>query len=1082
MAGNMTFPMKPYAQTQLWLFFSLTSVLVMNWTYTYSNETMIWTEAKPWCQRHSQMLMVIKSEKHNNRPKDNLQKLKQYYWIGLRKAGAIWTEQTSEDNGFCSDNRTTDEDCVEIYNNNEESNGKWNEEKCTKKKRALCYKGYKHVLVALSGYAMISTICCCVFCYSCCRKKKKSMKQNRRNSAWHSKSSCSRTDALWKCEKSSYSREADKMMFWKHIRMYVGWTVLMIMMNKGVQAWSYNYTTNSMNWETARKWCREHFTDMVAIQNKEEVMHLNQILPFHRSYYWIGLRKIADQWMWVGTMKPLALEATNWATGEPNNQGTSEDCVEIYIKRTKDMGMWNDDKCSKKKAALCYTASCSEWSCSEHGECVETIGNYTCRCNPGFTGPRCDEAVECGAVRSPEQGFVQCDHVYGDFHFNSSCRFHCARGYILQGSERLQCLQLGKWDSDPPECQVVECPPIKTTVSGGNLTCSHPLHTNSYNSTCVFLCEEGFELRGSHTTLCDHTGQWTHNLPTCTAVTCDPLVTPVNGHMTCTDPLGAFSFRSSCAVSCEEGYTLRGENTLTCLNTGTWSAQTPACEAVTCDPLVTPVNGHMTCTDPLGAFSFRSWCAVSCEEGYTLRGENTLTCLMTGTWSAQTPACEAVTCDPLVTPVNGHMTCTDPLGAFSFRSSCAVSCEEGYTLRGENTLTCLNTGTWSAQTPACEVVRCSALSSAPHGSMRCTDPLEQFAYRSDCQSECDTGFLLRGSNHTECNAQGKWSHSLPVCEVVRCSALSSAPHGSMRCTDPLEQFAYRSDCQSECDTGFLLRGSNHTECNAQGKWSHSLPVCEAVTCDPLVTPVNGHMTCTDPLGAFSFRSWCAVSCEEGYTLRGENTLTCLNTGTWSAQTPACEARQCPSLFRPEKGWINCSHPHSPFSYGSRCTFGCEIGYQLGEEFELHCTTSGTWSQAVPSCNVVQCKSLTREPLSHPDSTPVPFMNCSHPRGNFSFGSQCMFSCPEGYRLNGTSDLLCTPAGLWTDLLPNCSIEGMPLGTGLLVYGAVGAASSLGLLLMGGFVMLLVRHFSTKDKFSPDYSTWDGALNPVFEDY
>ncbi|XP_053340454.1 P-selectin isoform X6 [Clarias gariepinus] len=880
--------------------------------------------------------------------------------------------------------------------------------------------GYKHVLVALSGYAMISTICCCVFCYSCCRKKKKSMKQNRRNSAWHSKSSCSRTDALWKCEKSSYSREADKMMFWKHIRMYVGWTVLMIMMNKGVQAWSYNYTTNSMNWETARKWCREHFTDMVAIQNKEEVMHLNQILPFHRSYYWIGLRKIADQWMWVGTMKPLALEATNWATGEPNNQGTSEDCVEIYIKRTKDMGMWNDDKCSKKKAALCYTASCSEWSCSEHGECVETIGNYTCRCNPGFTGPRCDEAVECGAVRSPEQGFVQCDHVYGDFHFNSSCRFHCARGYILQGSERLQCLQLGKWDSDPPECQVVECPPIKTTVSGGNLTCSHPLHTNSYNSTCVFLCEEGFELRGSHTTLCDHTGQWTHNLPTCTAVTCDPLVTPVNGHMTCTDPLGAFSFRSSCAVSCEEGYTLRGENTLTCLNTGTWSAQTPACEVVRCSALSSAPHGSMRCTDPLEQFAYRSDCQSECDTGFLLRGSN-------------------------------HTECNAQ-------------------------------GKWSHSLPVCEVVRCSALSSAPHGSMRCTDPLEQFAYRSDCQSECDTGFLLRGSNHTECNAQGKWSHSLPVCEVVRCSALSSAPHGSMRCTDPLEQFAYRSDCQSECDTGFLLRGSNHTECNAQGKWSHSLPVCEAVTCDPLVTPVNGHMTCTDPLGAFSFRSWCAVSCEEGYTLRGENTLTCLNTGTWSAQTPACEARQCPSLFRPEKGWINCSHPHSPFSYGSRCTFGCEIGYQLGEEFELHCTTSGTWSQAVPSCNVVQCKSLTREPLSHPDSTPVPFMNCSHPRGNFSFGSQCMFSCPEGYRLNGTSDLLCTPAGLWTDLLPNCSIEGMPLGTGLLVYGAVGAASSLGLLLMGGFVMLLVRHFSTKDKFSPDYSTWDGALNPVFEDY
>ncbi|KAF5890762.1 P-selectin-like isoform X2, partial [Clarias magur] len=1011
--------------------------------------------------------------------------------------------------------------------------------------------------------------------------------KDRRNSAWHSKSSCNRTDALRKCEKSSYSRDADKMIFWKHIRVYVGWTVLMIMMNKGVQAWSYNYTTNGMNWETAREWCRQHFTDMVAIQNKEEVMHLNQILPFYRSYYWIGLRKIAGQWTWVGTMKPLALEATSWATGEPNNQGTSEDCVEIYIKRAKDTGMWNDDKCSKRKGALCYTASCSEWSCSEHGECVETIGNYTCKCNPGFTGHRCDEAVECGRVKSPEQGFMQCNHVYGDFRFNSSCHFHCAHGYILRGSERLQCLQLGKWDSDPPECQVVECPPIETTGSGGNMTCSHPLHTNSYNSSCVFLCEEGFELRGSDTTQCDHTGQWTHNIPTCTAVTCEPLVIPVNGHMNCTDPLGTFSFRSSCAVSCEEGYTLRGENTLTCLKTGIWSAETPACEVVRCSALSSAPHGSMRCTDPLEQFAYRSDCRSECDTGFLLRGSNHTECNTQGKWShslpvceavqcspvsvdssnvrmscthplstnsynstcvfncdegfkligsyetqcdhmgqwtLETPTCKAVTCDHIVTPVNGHMNCTDPLGTFSFRSSCAVSCEEGYTLRGENTLICLMTGTWSAETPACEVVRCSALSSAPHGSMRCTDPLEQFAYRSDCRSECDTGFLLRGSNHTECNTQGKWSHSLPVCEAVTCEPLVTPVNGHMNCTDPLGTFSFRSLCAVSCEEGYTLKGENtltclktgtwsaeapaceavqcspvsvdssnvrmscthplstnsynstcvfncdegfkligsyETQCDHMGQWTLETPTCKAVICDYIVTPVNGHMNCTDPLGTFSFRSSCAVSCEEGYTLRGENTLICLKTGTWSAETPACEARQCPLLSRPEQGWMNCSHPHYPFSYGSRCTFGCELGYVLREEFELHCTTSGSWSQAVPSCKVVHCKSLMREPLSHLDSTPVPFMNCSHPRGNFSFGSQCMFRCPEGYRLNGTSDLLCTPAGLWTDPLPKCIIEDMPLGTGLLVYGAIGAASSMGLLLMGGFVMLLVRHFNTK---------------------
>lgn len=127
---------------------------------------------------------------------------------------------------------------------------------------------------------------------------------------------------------------------------------------------------------------------------------------------------------------------------------------------------------------LCV-ASCFERSCSEHAECVENIGNYTCKCNPGFTGPRCNEgtedspnfktvsmyvcyilyslslfaAVECGMVKNPEQGSVQCKHVYGEFRFDSSCHFYCARGYILKGSKHIHCLSLGQWDSEPPECQ-----------------------------------------------------------------------------------------------------------------------------------------------------------------------------------------------------------------------------------------------------------------------------------------------------------------------------------------------------------------------------------------------------------------------------------------------------------------------------------------------------------------------------------------------------------------------------------------------------------------------------------------------------
>lgn len=50
-------------------------------------------------------------------------------------------------------------------------------------------------------------------------------------------------------------------------------------------------------------------------------------------------------------------------------------------------------------------ASCQDTSCSEQGECVETIGNFTCSCFQGFYGPECEHgeqlarvAVAAGAV------------------------------------------------------------------------------------------------------------------------------------------------------------------------------------------------------------------------------------------------------------------------------------------------------------------------------------------------------------------------------------------------------------------------------------------------------------------------------------------------------------------------------------------------------------------------------------------------------------------------------------------------------------------------------------------------------------
>uniref|UniRef100_A0A452RUP7 p-selectin n=1 Tax=Ursus americanus TaxID=9643 RepID=A0A452RUP7_URSAM len=276
---------------------------------------------------------------------------------------------------------------------------------------------------------------------------------------------------------------------------------------KEVAAWTYNYSIKAYSWNYSRIFCQKHYTDLVAIQNKKEIAYLNDVIPYYNSYYWIGIRKINDKWTWVGTKKLLTEEAENWADNEPNNKKNNQDCVEIYIKSVSAPGKWNDEPCAKRKRALCYTASCQDTSCSKQGECVETIGNYTCSCFPGFYGPEC----EYGEATLP---LTLLCHPLGNFSFNSECSFHCAEGYELNGPSKLECLASGTWTNEPPRCVAAHCPPLKTPERG-SMTCPHSADAFQYPSSCHFSCEEGFALVGPEVVQCTASGVWTAAAPVC---------------------------------------------------------------------------------------------------------------------------------------------------------------------------------------------------------------------------------------------------------------------------------------------------------------------------------------------------------------------------------------------------------------------------------------------------------------------------------------------------------------------------------------------------------------------------------------
>uniref|UniRef100_A0A7N4NKD5 E-selectin n=1 Tax=Sarcophilus harrisii TaxID=9305 RepID=A0A7N4NKD5_SARHA len=403
-------------------------------------------------------------------------------------------------------------------------------------------------------------------------------------------------------------------------------------------AWLYASSEVNMTYEQARKYCQERYTDLVAIQNKNEIEYLNRTLRFSPSYYWIGIRKINGVWTWVGTQKPLTKEAMNWAPNEPNNKQNNEDCVEIYIKRKKDSGMWNDERCTKEKLALCYTASCTSNSCNGHGECVETINNFTCQCYPGFTGSQCEHVVTCESQANPEHGVLTCSHPVG--YFNSSCSVSCEEGYIPTSANSVQCTSSGKWSGPSPTCKVVECDAL-TSPAHGSMNCSQSPGIFPWNTTCVFDCDSGFELTGSKRLHCNSSGKWDMEKPMCQAMKCNAPSQLPNGSVNCVhSPIGDFTYQSICSFSCEEGFKLQGSPQLECTAQGQWTQQFPTCEVVQCPILKVPKEINMTCHGD-GNFLYGTRCVFECPEGWKLNGSHSLACKATGSWSGMLPSCEA---------------------------------------------------------------------------------------------------------------------------------------------------------------------------------------------------------------------------------------------------------------------------------------------------------------------------------------------------------------------------------------------------------------------------------------------------------
>uniref|UniRef100_A0A668TX69 Selectin E n=1 Tax=Oreochromis aureus TaxID=47969 RepID=A0A668TX69_OREAU len=736
-----------------------------------------------------------------------------------------------------------------------------------------------------------------------------------------------------------------------------------------VESWSYFYSNNAMTWENARSWCQEHYTDMVAIQNQEEIKHLNNWLPKKNGYYWIGIRKINNVWTWVGTNKPLTKEATNWAEGEPNNGESeinskiSEDCVEMYIKRDKEPGKWNDERCAKSKTALCYTAACKNDSCL-HGECVETINSHKCECFEGFFGDKCDQVVQCNKseVIVPDKGHVNCSHKHGNFSYDSLCQYSCEEGYKLSVQTPLRCTGSGKWSENPPTCDLIQCEKMSEPTHG-SMKCSDPLGSFSYQSTCTFTCDEGYVLSASPSLQCESSGNWNASQPFCVAVQCPALQNLKNGFVSCGEDADMrFSYKNTCSFSCDQGYHLVGASRVTCTSGGTWNQQIPHCEAILCQNPEREAPLIMQCSDSVTELRPNSTCSFSCEEGFELQGANTIKCSEDGQWNKNIPTCKEKQCPAPEVPIHGQISCSPSLSSFVSHEAthpvgmvCIFTCDEGYVLSGSPSLQCESSGNWNASQPFCVAVQCPALQNLKNGFVSCGEDADmRFSYKNTCSFSCDQGYHLVGASSVTCTSGGTWNQQIPHCEAILCQNPEREAPLIMQCSDSVTELRPNSTCSFNCEEGFELQGANTIKCSEDGQWNKNIPTCKAKGCPAPEVPTNGQISCSPSLSSFVSHETphplgmlCNFTCDEGHELQGAHSMECTHPGQWTSRSPICTAVTCLLLEAPENGHINCSSTESV--YNSQCSFTCDQGYSLEGHELLTCDHHGNWTREKPTC-------------------------------------------------------------------------------------------------------------------------------------
>ena len=329
-----------------------------------------------------------------------------------------------------------------------------------------------------------------------------------------------------------------------------------------------------------------------------------------------------------------------------------------------------------------------------------------------------------------------------------------------------------------------------------------------------------------------------------------------------------FTYESIVSYSCDSGYELIGDAIIKCKEDALWNTPIPTCQLVNCgDPGIFE-NGERSGEN----FTYQSNVTYSCDSGYELIGNTTITCGAYALWNPPIPTCQLVDCGDPGIPKNGERTGDN----FTYESIVSYSCDSGYELIGDTTIICKEDNLWNTSIPTCDPVKCG-----DPGTPNNADAFgDVYTYNSEVTFNCNTGYELEGSATISCQANGFWNDAIPQCLPVSCGSPGIPTNGSIIG----DIFTYQSTITYMCDEAFHLDGSSSSTCKPDKQWSHEPPICLKICSDPGI-PINGERK--PSVSYITEGIIFTYTCNPDYLLSGDMAISCGSDGNWNGSLPQC---------------------------------------------------------------------------------------------------------------------------------------------------------------------------------------------------